>query len=158
MNADNDSLLLVENPASSPGAEGAGEPRNRRIRIVVADDSPVTLQYVCLFLRKHPQLEVVGTAADGVEAIRHVKATKPDLVLMDLEMPVLNGLEAARHLRARFPQTRIVITSLHDSASRQGLSHECGADEFLPKHELDGQLIPLIERLFAAELSGSQLQ
>jgi DNA-binding NarL/FixJ family response regulator len=92
---------------------------------------------------------VVGTGADGAEGIRRVESLEPDLLVMDLEMPVLGGLEAAKEVRARFPHTRIVLMSMHESANWYTLSRESGADGFVPKHQLTRELLPLIERLFA---------
>ena len=135
--------------AGSPTTGGAREPDMKKLRIVVADDSPVTLKALCLFLQRHARLEVVGTAADGAEAVFRAETLLPDLVLTDLEMPVLDGLEAARHIRARFPNTRIVVTSSREDESWREVSRISGADEFVTKRELEVCWIPLVSRLFA---------
>ena len=92
---------------------------------------------------------MVGTGGDGAEGIQKVESLEPDLLVMDLEMPVLGGLEAAKEVRARFPHTRIVLTSMHEGEHWHSLSRESGADGFVPKHQLTRELLPLIERLFA---------
>jgi DNA-binding NarL/FixJ family response regulator len=113
------------------------------------DDTPIGLYALCSLLRTESCAEVVGTGANGAEGIRRVESLEPDLLVMDLEMPVLGGLEAAKEVRARFPRTRIVLTSMHDGANWHSLSRESGVDGFVPKQELNRKLLPLIKRLFA---------
>ena len=75
------------------------ESRKRRIRVLVADDSLIALRSVCKYLEFEQELEIVGTARDGQHALRQAKRYRPDLVLTDLSMPRMNGLEAAAELR-----------------------------------------------------------
>jgi two-component system, NarL family, vancomycin resistance associated response regulator VraR len=131
-----------------PGPRPERKPRADRIRIVVADDSPVALTCLYSLLSRHPRLDVVGTASNGMEALERVEALHPDLLLTDLEMPVFNGLDAARSVRARFPGTRIVIVSMHERPDLHNPNGEPTIDGFVSKLTLDGELIPFIERLF----------
>ena len=95
--------MLKESPAARP------------YRILVADDHAVVRRGVRSLLESQPGLEVCCEAATGIEAVEHVKKTKPNLVLLDLTMPEMNGLEAARAIRAEAPDTDVLILTMHFS-------------------------------------------
>jgi two-component system, NarL family, response regulator LiaR len=78
------------------------------IRILIADDHRVVRQGLRMFLQLDPELELVGEAENGAEALRLVELLTPDVVLMDLLMPVMGGIEAIGHIRTRFPETEVV--------------------------------------------------
>ncbi|HQZ72119.1 MAG: response regulator [Anaerolineae bacterium] len=88
------------------------------IRILLADDHAVVRQGLRMFLALDPELEVVGEAANGAQALEQVALLRPDVVLMDLKMPVMDGLTAIRHIRAAHPDTEVIaVTSvLEDTA------------------------------------------
>ena len=91
----------------------------QKIRVVVADDSPTALRSVCDYLDFAGGFEVVGTASDGLNAVQLASLHKPDLVLLDLSMPRVNGLEAAEQIRLSNPDLRVIIFSgLHGLFSR----------------------------------------
>jgi DNA-binding NarL/FixJ family response regulator len=119
-----------------------------KIRVVVADDSPTALQSVCDYLDFAGGFEIVGTASDGMNAIQLAALYKPDLVLLDLSMPRVNGLEAALQIRLSNPDLRVIIFSeLHGLS----LGEECrrhGADSFVSKNLLPEGLLMEIQRLF----------
>jgi len=124
------------------------ESRKRRIRVLVADDSLIALRSVCKYLEFEQELEIVGTARDGQHALRQAKRYRPDLVLTDLSMPRMNGLEAATELRKSFPEMRVLIFS---ELSGLSLGEEClrsGADGFLQKSELPEMLMQEVRKLF----------
>jgi DNA-binding NarL/FixJ family response regulator len=119
------------------------------IRVLVADDSPTALRSVCEYLEFAGGFEIVGTASDGQNAVQLASLRQPDLVLLDLSMPRVNGLEAAEQIRLSSPDLRVIIFS-----ELQGLSlaDECrrhGADSFVPKSLLPEGLLMEIQRLFA---------
>jgi DNA-binding NarL/FixJ family response regulator len=123
----------------------------KTIRVVVADDSPTALRSVCEYLEFAGGFEVVGTASDGLNAIQLASAHKPDLVLLDLSMPRVNGLEAAEQIRLSSPNLRLIIFSELNGLS---IADECrrhGADSFLHKSHLPDRLLPEIERLFSLD-------
>jgi DNA-binding NarL/FixJ family response regulator len=103
------------------------------VRVVVADDQTVVCDGVCLMLRLAPGVEVVGTAADGAEAVDVVAATEPDVLLVDLRMPGVDGTEATRRVRAleRPPQV-VVLTTFDDETSVLG-ALRAGALGYLTK-------------------------
>jgi two-component system, chemotaxis family, protein-glutamate methylesterase/glutaminase len=84
---------------------------NRPIRVLVADDSALARELICAILNSEPGVSVVGEAADGLDAVAKVLALKPDLVTMDIEMPILGGLEAIERIMAQFPVPILVITA-----------------------------------------------
>ena len=91
------------------------------IRILIADDHAVVRQGLRMFLRRDPELEVVGEAADGAAAVRLARALRPDVVLMDLVMPVMDGLAATGEIRRALPDTEVLaLTSVLERASVVG--------------------------------------
>jgi DNA-binding NarL/FixJ family response regulator len=125
----------------------------KRIRVLVADDSPTALRSVCDYLEFAGGFEVVCTASDGMNAIQLASVHQPDLALLDLSMPRLNGLEAAKQLRQSLPALRVIIFSELNGLS---LTDECkrhGADGFVPKGELPDGLLMEIQRLFPRRVS-----
>jgi DNA-binding NarL/FixJ family response regulator len=123
------------------------------IRVLLADDQRVVREGLVLLLGLLPQVEVVGTAADGEEAVERATALRPDVVLMDLRMPRCDGVEATRRLRAQLPQTRvIVLTTYADDRSvidalragaRGYLTKDAGATEISQalRQVVDGQAV-----------------
>jgi DNA-binding NarL/FixJ family response regulator len=107
------------------------------------------LRSVCDFLEFAGGFEVVATASDGLNAVQLVALYKPDLVLLDLSMPRVNGLEAAEQIRLTNPDLRVIIFSELNGLS---LGEECrrrGADGFVPKNLLPEALLMEIQRLFS---------
>lgn len=81
------------------------------IRTLIADDSPYALRSICSCLQDQPNAQIVGTAADGVCALELAERLRPDLALLDLQMPRMSGLEVASHLAAKVPATVVVIVT-----------------------------------------------
>jgi DNA-binding NarL/FixJ family response regulator len=124
---------------------------SKSIRVLIADDSPTALRSVCDYLEFAGGFEIVGTASDGLNAVQLASARKPDLVLLDLSMPRVNGLEAAEQIRLSSPGLRLIIFSELNGLS---LADECrrhGADSFVHKSHLPERLLPEIERLFSSD-------
>src|ERR1700722_10740128 len=96
-------------PAMPRKAATAAKQTLARIRILIADDHPIVRRMVRSTLEQYSRFEVCGEAFDGAEAIEEAKRLKPDVVVMNVTMPVLNGIEAARVIKARMPDSAIVI-------------------------------------------------
>jgi two-component system response regulator NreC len=120
----------------------------RKIRVVVADDSRTALQAVCAYLDFEGQFEIVGTANDGRSVLRQAERLCPDLVLTDLRMPRMTGLEAATQLRKSFPELRILIfTELNGLLLREKCL-QGGFDGFVEKNQMPEKLMEEVRRLF----------
>jgi DNA-binding NarL/FixJ family response regulator len=114
------------------------------IRIVVVDDSPLYRGVVCNMLEKQPNLQVVAEAEDGLEAIQAVEKHRPDVVLMDVSMPVLNGIDATFIIKKKFPDVRVVVLSMHDAESISAAAHGAGACRCLRKECSPKEIIEAI--------------
>src|SRR5690242_16142616 len=91
--------------------DSAGPPTVRRLRVLVVDDSSTQRAILIALLGGDPGLEVVGWAGNGEEAIREAARLKPDVITMDLQMPVMDGLEATRHIMHETPVPIVMVTS-----------------------------------------------
>jgi DNA-binding NarL/FixJ family response regulator len=120
----------------------------RKIRVVVADDSRTALRAVCAYLDFEGQFEIVGTANDGLGVLQQAESLCPDLVLMDLRMPRMTGLESAMHLRKSAPEVRVLIfTELNGLRLREECL-EVGVDGFVEKSQMPEKLMEEVRRLF----------
>lgn len=117
------------------------------VRTVVVDDSPVFLRTVCAFLARYEGIEVVATAESAFEALRAVDRFRPDLVLLDFHLPLMNGLKVMAKIRCRFPATRVVILTGYDEPELRKASLERGAFAFIPKAGVSRELPFLIARI-----------
>lgn len=105
-----------------------------RVRVLVVDDSPLIRQVLCDMLKQEPEIEVVGVARDGAEAIRLVGELKPDVVTMDVEMPNMTGLEALEGIMATRPTPVVMCSTLtSEGAAVTVRALECGAMDFVCK-------------------------
>jgi DNA-binding NarL/FixJ family response regulator len=114
------------------------------LRIVVVDDSPLYRGVVCNMLEKQPNLQVVAEAEDGLEAIQAVEKHRPDVVLMDVSMPVLNGIDATWIIKSKYPNVRVVILSMHDAESISEAACKAGACWCLNKECSPNEIIQAI--------------
>ncbi|MGH9497935.1 MAG: response regulator [Terriglobales bacterium] len=119
----------------------------KTFRILIADDHEIVRQGIRVLLDQHPGWEVSGEARDGREAVERSKVLKPDLVLLDIGMPTLNGLDAARQILANSPLTRVLILTMHDSEQVVRDVLAVGARGFLLKSDAGRDLISAVEAL-----------
>src|ERR1700678_3991393 len=117
------------------------------IRIILADDHTVMRSGLRLLLERQPNLQVVGEASDGRQAVDMAAAEKPDVVVMDIAMPHLNGVEAARQIVLRSPATAIAILSMHSDESYVIRSLKAGARAYLLKDSAEADLIAAIQAI-----------
>jgi two-component system response regulator NreC len=117
------------------------------IRIILADDHTVMRSGLRLLLERQPNLTVVGEAADGREAVTLSAEHKPDVVVMDIAMPHLNGVEAARQIVNHCPQTAVAILSMHSDESYVIRSLKAGARAYLLKDSAEADLIEAIRAI-----------
>jgi DNA-binding NarL/FixJ family response regulator len=131
---------------ASPPREAAVV-RQRRERVLVVDDAANLRELLTVLLDVEDDFEVVGTAADGVQALEKAQSLNPDIVLLDLAMPVMDGLQALPGLRERLPGARIVIFSgfEHEALAREALA--AGADAYVEKGTSVMQLVARLRQL-----------
>jgi DNA-binding NarL/FixJ family response regulator len=104
-----------------------------RLQVLIVDDSPQVRQELRTLLTLAGEIEIVGEATDGLEAVRLAGALQPDVVLMDLEMPVMDGYEAARQIKSRWPACRVVALTVHGYEAARQKASQSGVDVFLVK-------------------------
>jgi two-component system, NarL family, response regulator DegU len=117
------------------------------IRILIVDDHIQTRSMIRELLERRGDWKVVAEGSDGEEAVQHAKKHEPDIILLDIQMPKMNGFEATRQILETFPQMLILIISIHDGSYVAHTSRSLGAKGFLPKVHLPYELIPAIESI-----------
>jgi DNA-binding NarL/FixJ family response regulator len=106
-----------------------------RARVLIADGHEVVRQGVRTFVERHANLEVVGEAADGREAVKKAVDLKPDVIVMDITMPELSGLEAMRLIHKSVPEAQILALTIHDSEQLMGQALAAGARGYMTKSD-----------------------
>lgn len=118
------------------------------IRILLADDHTVVRDGLRALLEKQPDMAVVGEAADGRDSIRLAEEQSPDVVIMDIGMPNLNGIEATRRILAANPRTAVLMLSMHQDESYVLRSLKAGARGYLLKDSLRSEVIDAVRAVF----------
>jgi two-component system nitrate/nitrite response regulator NarL len=116
------------------------------MRILIADDNELVRRGVIDILRLKTSWEICGEAADGIETLRKARELLPDIILLDISMPGLNGLETARLLQREVPGARILVMSQHDPIRLAPSAADAGACGCLDKSRLATDLLPAVER------------
>jgi len=122
------------------------------IRILVVDDYEPWRRFGASTIQKKPQFQIVGEAADGLEAVQKAQQLQPDLVLLDIGLPLLNGIEAARKIRELSPDSKIIFLSENRSSDIAETALATGASGYVVKSDAGSQLLPAI----AAVLRGKR--
>lgn len=117
------------------------------VRILLVDDHPAYLERARDLLEQHGGVEVAGIALSGEEAIMLAGDLRPDLVLLDFQMPDLNGIETTRRLKALFPSLTVVIVTAHDDEAYRSAAKAAGASGWVSKTEIADSLGPLLADL-----------
>lgn len=123
----------------------------RTIRVVVADDHPIVRQGMVALLEDEPDIEVVADVADGRAALSAVLAEQPDVVLMDLRMPEMDGVEATRAVRARRPDVAVLVVTTYDTDEAIVRAVEAGAAGYMLKDSPIEDLVDAVRRAAAGE-------
>lgn len=119
-----------------------------RIRVLVADDHAILREGIKSLLAEHEEIEIVGEAADGVEAVEKVRSLKPDIVLLDIGMPRMNGIEATRQITKEVPETRVLILTMHEDEEYIFPIFQAGASGYVLKRTAMSELVSAIRAVF----------
>lgn len=119
-----------------------------KIKLLIVDDNNNFRKTLKGFLLSEPDIHMVGEAQDGLEAILKARELKPDLILMDIKMPGINGIEATRRIKKEMPHITIIILSIFDIAEYQEAAIASGASGFIIKKSLVENLIPAVRHTF----------
>ncbi len=125
--------------------------KSQRIRVLLADDHRVVRQGFRLILSQQPDVEVVGEASGGREAVEMCIRLEPNVAIMDIAMPDVNGVEATRLLRQNCPRTAVLILSMHKNAVYVRETLRAGAKGYLLKDAIDGDLVAAVRSLARGE-------
>jgi DNA-binding NarL/FixJ family response regulator len=117
------------------------------VTVLIVDDNAQLRALMQEIVAEASSLQVVGEAADGAEAMQLVQALRPAIVLLDLIMPQVNGLEVLRWIKVEHPETKVIIVTVHDEDAYRQAAETSGADAFLLKKTLGTVLLPTIQRL-----------
>lgn len=117
----------------------------KQIRILLADDHTIMRNGLRLLLERQPGFQVIGEAADGRETVEMTETLRPDVVVLDIAMPNLNGIEAARQIAAKLPGIAVVILSMHSDESYVLRALKAGARAYLLKDSAESDLISAIK-------------
>ena len=121
------------------------------VRILIADDHEIFRRGLRSLLESHPEWEVCGEAVDGQEAVEKARELKPDIVVLDITMPRLNGLEAAKLLRKQVLGPKTVILSQHEPRLMRDAAINAGASAYVTKSEVSRELMVAIEGLMSSQ-------
>ncbi len=130
--------------AAEPGASAA-------LRLLIVDDQPIIRRGLAMMLAAENGIEIVGQAADGLEAIELALATRPDVVVMDLQMPRASGVVATREITARLPDTRVVVLSTYDDDELVFEAIRAGAQAYLLKDATEEEVLETVRSVYRGE-------
>jgi len=122
-----------------------------KYRIVIAEDHTILREGLRALLSSNPDFEIVGEAEDGREAIRCVEKLKPHLVLTDLSMPRMNGMEAIREIRRRAPETKVLVLTVHKTDEYILATLQAGADGYLLKDSTHAELLAAVRHVLSGK-------
>lgn len=140
----------------NPDIEGDEEVKKSRITLLLVDDHPLVREGLRSCLVQQKTFDIVGEAIDGQEALREAKSLLPEIILLDINMPGMNGLETARLLKKTVPKSKILILTMHDSKEYISRMVSTGVQGYVLKDSSPSELIAAIEAVHRGEKYFSQ--
>ena len=126
---------------------------SRKIRLLIADDQPIILRGLSLMLGSEEDIEVVGLAKDGIEAVEMASELKPDVIIMDLQMPRCTGVEASREILVANADTRIVVLTTFDTDNMVLDAIHAGASAYLLKDSTEKDVLSTVRSVYEGKAS-----
>jgi DNA-binding NarL/FixJ family response regulator len=139
------------------GAEKLERKAMKSCRILLADDHLLVRQGIKRILAEDPDLEVIGEAADGREALKLLEELQPDLVILDIQMPRMGGMEAARRIKKSRPELKVLMLTMHKENEYLRQAREIGVEGFMLKEDVDLALLGAIAAICRGETFVSSL-
>jgi len=121
------------------------------IKVVIVDDHKLVTDCISLFLKGAPEVEVIGVAHSGKQALELLKKMQPDVMLVDISMPELTGIETTEIIKKKYPDIRIMILSMHSDYNNISDAIDAGADGYVPKDVSSEELIDAIKTIYAGK-------
>jgi DNA-binding NarL/FixJ family response regulator len=121
------------------------------VRVMVVEDFPLFCRLICAKLEQRPELRVVGVVSDGLEAVLKAEELKPELILLDIGLPTLNGIDAARRIRRLLPESKIIVLSLHTSPPFVQEAMGLGAWGYVFKSHAEAHLLTAIDAVLSGK-------
>jgi DNA-binding NarL/FixJ family response regulator len=129
-------------------SNGDGRRASGSVRLLVVEDHEPFRRFLCSTLEKRTELQVIGEVSDGLEAVQKAEELRPDLILLDVGLPTLNGIEAARQIRRRSPQSKILFVSQETSTDVVQEALGLGAMGYITKTNAGTELLAAVEAVF----------
>lgn len=135
----------------NPDPGGLPKNRDRRLRLMIVDDHPLIRRGLAMMLAAEPDIDIVGQAADGLDAIEQALTLLPDVILMDLQMPRANGVVATREITARLVATQVVVLTTYDHDDMVFEAIRAGAQAYLLKDAPEAEVLDTVRAVYRGE-------
>jgi DNA-binding NarL/FixJ family response regulator len=135
---------------------GARFPKDDPLRILIVDDFAPMRKTVRSLLEAYRTVEVIGEAVDGIDAVQLASALRPDVIVMDVHMPRLNGVEATRRIKATLPDASVIGFSVQQDHGEDGAMRDAGSSAFVPKDRAE-DLPQVIQEITGRNVAGKDL-
>ena len=125
--------------------------KDKKITVGIADDHAILRQGLESLINQEQDIEVVGEASDGHETLELIEAKQPDILILDIAMPKLNGIEVSKRVRSKYPNIKIIILSMYDNQEYIFELFSCGVHSYLPKESVASDLISAIRAVYKGD-------
>ncbi len=128
----------------------------QKLKVLLADDHKLLRSGLKLLLQRNPGIQVVGEAADGEQTIQLFEQLQPDILLLDLSMPAMDGIECLKEIKSRYPESKVIVVTMHEDENYIKRAMEAGASAYVPKSAADTDLLKAIKAVQAGGIYLSQ--